>query len=72
MTFLINLQSTQNGQIDMAASDKCEGHGAIEGAGAREGCDGVASRVGEPRLDHAFLWTWSRSDQPVLRLEKNL
>ncbi len=72
MSFRIDLQPAEHGDIDMAAADQRERHRAVEGRRSRQCADRPAAGVGQKRMRHALLGDRSGADQAVLRLEKHV
>ena len=72
MPRLIDLQAAEHREVEMAAADQAERHGAVERAGAGQRGDRPAARVGQRRMRHAFLGRRAGADQPVLGLEEHL
>jgi hypothetical protein len=70
-TLHVDLQATQYGHVDVAATDQAERHRAVERARARDGSHGPATRIGETRLGHRFLGNGSGADQSVLGLKED-
>jgi hypothetical protein len=68
----VDLQSAEDGHVDMTTTNETERHGAVEGGGTRQRGHRPSAGVGQPGLAHAFLGHRARADQPVLRLEEHL
>ena len=69
---LIDLQAAEHREVEMAAADEAERHGAVERAGAGQRGDRTAARVGQHGMRHAFLGRSAGADQPILGLEENM
>jgi hypothetical protein len=69
---LVHLQPTEDREIKVTATDEAERHSAVERAGARQGRDRTAARVGQGRMRHALLGRHAHPDQPVFGLEKDV
>jgi hypothetical protein len=69
---LIDLKAPQHRQVQMAAADEAEGHGAVEGRSARQGADRAASGVGELLVLEPLFRQREHADDAVLRLEEDL
>ena len=72
MSFGVDLQAAEHGDVNMAAPDQGEGHRAVEGRGAGEGADWPTAGISQQGVRHALLGDRPGADQPVLRLKEHV
>jgi hypothetical protein len=68
----IDLQTTEYGDVDMAAADQTERHRTVESGGAGQRADRLATGIGQQRVGHPLLGYGTRANQSVLGLKENV
>ncbi|MND54195.1 hypothetical protein D3C80_452500 [compost metagenome] len=72
VSFFVDLKPPQYSDIEMAAANQCERHGAVEGTGSRQRACRCPSGIREIASGKTRIRQGAHADNAVFRLERNV